>query len=76
MARLYWVNITDSRTLACIVCIGEHITVQLLNSSTDAPLEVALTIIVEDSNGQQSPLPHLEPRVDECIFEVQSTVPK
>ena len=29
-----------------------------------------------DSNGPQSPLPHtLEPRVDECSFEVQSTVP-
>ena len=29
-----------------------------------------------DSNGPKSPLPHtLEPRVDECSFEVQSTVP-
>ena len=28
-----------------------------------------------DSNRPQSPLPHtLEPRVDECSFEVQSTV--
>ena len=31
---------------------------------------------MQDSNGSQSPLPHtLEPRVDECSFEVQSTVP-
>ena len=47
-----------------------------LFNSIDAPLEVALTITAGDSNGQQSPLPHtLEPKVDECIFEVQSIVP-
>ena len=31
-------------------------------------------LIIRDSNRLQSPLPHtLEPRVDECSFEVQPT---
>ena len=58
-----------------VLFVNQNATI-LFNSSTDAPLEVVLTITAGDSNGQQSPLPHsLEPIVDESIFEVQSTVP-
>ena len=50
-------------------------TILQFNCSTDALLEVALTITAKDSNRPHFHLPHtLEPRVDERIFGAQSTV--
>ena len=63
-------------------CVTSSMKFACSSSSSSSSSSMILTNVPlgtkrpEDSNGPQSPLPHtLEPRVDECSFEVQSTVP-